>query len=300
MSFTYPWVLLLLVLPIFLIVAPPSRAFGLVLPFDHKNHKSSRALKWLLAGFDRLPALILAMVILMLAGPKTLQRPHEKRSLTNIQICMDVSGSMSVENRYENARDAILDFVNKRQGDAFGLTLFGSHQIRWIPLTTDLDAIRNALPFANPNNQPMHMSGTRIGAALMFCRDNMTQEATQGDRLIVLVSDGESSDLGEGADTDHARELIDAGITLFHIHVGTSDVPPEIYDIAERTGGRAFAARDSASLKGVFDYIDRMKPAEFTPSGTIPMDDFGPFAVAALCLTCLQFIGLLGVRQTPW
>ena len=36
----------------------------------------------------------------------------------------------------------------------FGLTLFGSHQIRWIPLTKDLKAIRNAMPFADPERQP--------------------------------------------------------------------------------------------------------------------------------------------------
>ena len=62
------------------------------------------------------------------------------------------------------ARDAVVEFIDARDGDAFGLTLFGSYPIRWVPLTRDLEAIRNALPFADPQRQPMHMGGTRIGA----------------------------------------------------------------------------------------------------------------------------------------
>ena len=251
MTFVHPWVLLLLAVPVILLVSPPSRGFGLVLPFDHHEHGRRRWLAWLLAAFDRIPALALAATILMLARPQTLKQPKQVRSLTNIQFCLDVSGSMNAEDRYKNAREAIEEFIKAREGDAFGLTLFGSHQIRWTPLTTDLKAIHNALPFANPEHQPIHMAGTRIGAALLFCRDNMTQEATRGDRLIILVSDGMSSDLGEGfAETDHAKELQDAGITLFHVHVGSDDIPQEVVDIAVQSGGQAFTARDAASMVG--------------------------------------------------
>ena len=301
MTFAHPWVLLLLVLPVALLIVSPARVFGLVLPFDHHEHASSKRLGWLLAGFDRIPALILAAALLVLAGPQVLKQPRQTRSLTNIQFCLAVSGSMMADDRYKMARKAIEEFVQGREGDAFGLTLFGSHQIRWTPLTTDLRAIRDALPFANPENQPVHMSGTRIGAALLFARTNMTQEATRGDRLIILVSDGESSDLGEGfAEADYAKELQDAKITLYHIHVGAEDIPQEVVDIAHQTGGQAFAARDASSLKRVFDHIDRMKPAQFTPGGTVPMDHFAPFAIAALGLLGVHLVGLLGVRHTPW
>jgi Ca-activated chloride channel family protein len=301
MTFLHPWVLLLLAIPVVLIVAPPTRRFGLVMPFDHHAHTRRRWLGAMLAAFDRVPALALAAVVVMLAGPQVLKQPKNTRSLTNIQFCLDVSGSMMADDRYKLARQAIEDFVKVREGDAFGLTLFGSHQIRWTPLTTDLNAIRNGLPFANPENQPLHMSGTRIGAALLFCRDNMTQEAERGDRMIVLVSDGESSDLGEGfSEADYAQELQDAQITLYHIHVGAEEIPQDVVDIAHQTGGQAFAARDSTSLRRVFEHIDRMRPARFTPGGTVPMDFYRPFAIAALALAGVHALGLLGVRHTPW
>ena len=50
----------------------------------------------------------------------------------------------------------------------------------------------------------------------------------------------------------------------------------------------------------MFKHIDRMKPARFAPAGTVPLDEFGPFAVAALALAGLHAVGLLFARYTPW
>jgi len=304
MTFTHPWVLLLLVVPVALAWTVVSRGAGLVMPLDHQSEANAggrwqRALGWLLGAFDAVPLLVLAGAILIIAGPQILKQPKRERLLTNIQICMDVSGSMSGRN-YQIASQAIEDFTRAREGDAFGLTLFGVAQIRWLPLTKDLQVMRNAMPFANPDNQPRHMSGTAIAAALRFCKSNMEIEATEGDRLIVLVSDGFSSDLGNGEEYEVADELKAAGITLYHIHVDQSDIPSEVVELARGTGGDGFHASDAASLRTVFAHIDRMKPARYASVGTVPMDHFRPFAIAVLALLGLHGIGLMGVRYTPW
>ena len=304
MTFTHPWVLLLLVVPVALAWTVVSRGAGLVMPLDHQSEANAggrrqRALGWLLGAFDAVPLLVLAGAILIIAGPQILKQPKRERLLTNIQICMDVSGSMSGRN-YQIASQAIEDFTRAREGDAFGLTLFGVAQIRWLPLTKDLQVMRNAMPFANPDNQPRHMSGTAIAAALRFCKSNMEIEATEGDRLIVLVSDGFSSDLGNGEEYEVVDELKAAGITLYHIHVDQSDIPSEVVELARGTGGDGFHASDAASLRTVFAHIDRMKPARYASVGTVPMDHFRPFAIAVLALLGLHGIGLMGVRYTPW
>lgn len=301
MTFTHPWVLLFLAIPALILWAVPNRGWGLALPFDHVRHASRRWLSWLLGGMDCVPALLLAAAIVVLAGPQVLKQPKNKRELTNIQFCLDVSGSMTIDNRYEMAKEAIESFITAREGDAFGLTLFGSHQIRWMPLTKDMSAIRNSLPFADPSHQPLHMSGTMIGAALRFCLANMVAEAGEGDRLIILVSDGASADLGEGfAEGDVADELANEKITVYHIHVANDEMPSEVVDIAQRTGGEAFQAGDPVTLRKVFDHIDRMRPAKFNPQGTVPMDHFRPFALVAIALLGLHMFGLMGLRYTPW
>ncbi len=202
--------------------------------------------------------------------------------------------------RYRMAADAIKDFTRAREGDAFGLTLFGSYQIRWLPLTRDLRAIRNAMAFADPAHQPPHMGGTAIADALRFCTRNIESESEEGDRMIVLVSDGFSSDLGGGEHERVASELRAANITLYHVHVGESDVPTQVVDMARETGGEALAAADPESLQEIFRHIDRMTPARFRSLGTQPMDHFRPFALAALVAAGVHTLGLLGMRYTPW
>jgi len=300
MTFTHPWVLLLLAVPIVLLWTILARPSGMTAPADGlPAQRERRVLRAFLGFFELVPLALLAVAIVTLAGPQTLQQPKRERSLTNITICLDVSGSMSGRN-YQLATKAVEDFIRAREGDAFGLTLFGIQQIRWLPLTKDLQAVRNALPFANPDFQPSHMGGTAIGAALQFCGRNMVAEAKTGDRLIILVSDGMSADLGDDKPTEIGEELKDEGITVFHIHIDESEVPGDVLELVELTGGQSFAATDLQSLKAIFTHIDRMKPATFSNPGTVPLDRFAPFAVVALLLCGLHAVGLLGARWTPW
>lgn len=307
MTFAHPLVLLLLAIPALMLWAIPMRGPGVVLPFDGHvtapkgwRRLRARMLAGLLGLFECVPPLLLAAAIAILAGPQRLQAPKDARELTNIQFCLDVSGSMAVEDRYDMAKEAVEQFVLRREGDAFGLTLFGSRQIRWTPLTTDLTAIRGSLPFANPRRQPSHMGGTMIGAALRFCRDNMVEEAERGDRLIILISDGQSFDLQGDSAGEIGDELVEAGIVVYHVHVSNDPVPDEVVEITERTGGESFQASDPGSLERVFLHIDRMRPARYTSLSTVPMDWFTPFALVGAGLLAFHLVGLLGVRYTPW
>lgn len=302
MTFSAPMVLLFLAIPVIIAVFVwQHRGWGLAMPFDHRAHRTRRFLSVVLKGLEFTPAIVLAAVIIILAGPQVLRRPSNQRVLTNIQFCFDVSGSMNSGGRYTMARKAVENFIDAREGDAFGMTLFGSYQIRWVPLTRDLEAIRQSLEFADPRRQPIHMGGTRIGSALKFCHGNMLAEAEQGDRMIVLVSDGMSSDLSDPSSQAEIAELLeDSDITLYHVHVGTSSVPATVADLARQSGGEAFVATDRKGLDRVFDHIDRMRPAKFEPGGTVPMDNFLPFVLVALVALGLHVMGILGLRYTPW
>ena len=299
MTFAHPWMLLLVAVPVLLAWTVVVREPGVTVPADRVDAPERPWLRRTLAAFDLAPLALMAVAIAALAGPQVMAPPRAGRSLTNIQICLDVSGSMGGRNHGLASR-AIEEFTRAREGDAFGLTMFGVQQVRWLPLTTDLQAIRDALPFADPFNQPSHMGGTMIGAALRFCGRNMAAEAKDGDRLIVLVSDGQSGDLSGGAALEIGRELRDAGIVVYHVHIDESAVPADVEDLVEETGGEAFAATDASSMRAIFSHIDRMKPARFAPAGTEPLDEFRPFALAALALLGIHAVGLLGMRYVPW
>ena len=244
MSFSQPWVLLLLVVPVlFGYWVWVRRGRRLVLPFDHGLPGTGRWIRTVLQVGETLPGLVLAVAVLLLAGPQQLDAPKLKRSLTNIQFCLDVSGSMTAPfgdgDRYDAAMKAINDFLAFREGDAFGLTFFGNQVLHWVPLTTDPSAFKCATPFMGPRRNIPGFGGTEIGKALLACRDVLVTRE-EGDRMIILVSDGQSADLGGQRDDEVVRKMREDGITVYGIHIANSNVPAPIVTITAATGGEVF------------------------------------------------------------
>ena len=306
MTFTYPAVLFLLLFPALLIVWVWSgRGNRLVMPFDHGVQPSGRVLRVLVDAAQTLPSLILAVVIVILAGPQRLGDPLTQKVLTNIEFCIDVSGSMIAPfgdgTRYDASMAAIEDFLDYREGDAFGLTFFGNEVLHWVPLTSDVSAIRCAPPFMNPKNpgHPNWFRGTAIGKALMACREVLTARE-EGDRMIILVSDGSSFDLFNGNDLEIARKLNADNIAVYGVHISTSEVPGPVVNITQLTGGEVFNPGDPEGLKSVFQRIDEMQETRLEKISAETMDDFEPYSLAGLSVLALSLLSLLGLRYTPW
>jgi Ca-activated chloride channel family protein len=302
MSFAYPWVLALLAVPVALLVWEWKRGgLPLVMPFDHAEPRRGNMLAGLLHAAHSLPALLLAAAIVILAGPQRWSEPKTRRALTNIEFCLDVSGSMvsgfGGSTRYDAAMESINEFITYRQGDAFGLTIFGSSVLHWVPLTSDPSAFRCATPFLRPERLPPWFGGgTMIGMALEACLKVLAARE-EGDRMIILVSDGYSFDLN---DETVARKLRDHNIPVYTIHVADGSPPEQIDTLARITGGEVFAAGDPAALKAVFKRIDEMRATRLEKTAPEVMDHFGPFAWAGLSALGAMALTLLGLRRTPW
>jgi len=304
MSFAYPYVLGLLLIPVLLLWRIWDRGGPRVaLPFDHGATRSRGGLRVALDLGESLAPLLLALVILVLAGPQKLGEPKSERQMTNIEFCVDVSSSMLAPfgegTRYDTSMKAIDDFLTVRGGDAFGLTFFANNVIQWVPLTNDPSAIRCAPPFMNPQNGPPWMMGTMVGLALRDCKKTLA-ERSEGDRMVVLVTDGYSYDLANGNDEVVARELLKENITVFIIHVAETEVPPQMGTIATITGGEVFSAGDPEGLKSVFKRIDAMKQTKLKKTMAETIDDFGPYCLAGLSTLGVLAATLLGLRYTPW
>jgi Ca-activated chloride channel family protein len=138
-----------------------------------------------------------------------------------------------------------------------------------------------------------------IGAALHHTLKVMTAR-TEGDRMIVLLTDGYSFDLSGGADLAIGRKLREAGIEVFSIHIGESAPPAEVSTIASMTGGQIFAAGEPAALQAVFRRIDEMKKARLEKVSAETQDHFRPWTRVGGGLLAAWLITLFGLRYAPW
>lgn len=304
MTFGHPWVLSLLAIPVLLMVREiAGRKPAVALPFDHGEQPTGRWLAGLTNAANMLPALILGVAIVLLAAPLVIAKPTQERLLSNVDFVLDVSGSMTSEfgggSRYDAAMQAIENFTSRRKGDAFGLTIFGNEVLEWTPLTQDTSAIRNATPFLRPESLPTQLGGTEIGKAIKFCYKKLALRG-EGDRLLILLSDGQSADLGGSQAEKIGAELAAEKVVLYTIHIGDDAPPDEMYALTRPSGGQVFAAADPTALVRVFGHIDQMQPSRLKPSDRRQVFFYGPFAAIGLVLVGLQVCVSFGLRYSPW
>jgi Ca-activated chloride channel family protein len=304
-SFHHPFVLLLLVLPVsygfWLWVR---RGHPLTVPFDHTKVSDGKWLRRCAVTAEMLVAAMLAVAVLILAQPRKPALPTNARVLNNIVFCLDVSGSMGTPvapgvSRFDAAMTAINSFCNYRKGDSFGLTIFGGEYLHWLPPTKELSAIQFAAPFLKPGKLPYWFGGTMIAKALDGCLQRLEQ-TTEGDRAIILVTDGGSADFANGRDREIGQKLAAAKIRVYAVLIAKDQGSQGVYVISSLTNGRVFDAADPATLSFVFHEIDQMQKARFKPVVADWVDFDKPFAIAGLVL--LGFFGMaqFGLRFTPW
>ena len=190
--------------------------------------------------------IVIAVGVMILAEPRRELTGESEQEMRNIQILLDVSGSMTSpygkQTRYDAAMAAVGQFTTFRKGDAFGLSVFGGEVINWVPLTKDLSALRLAAPFLRPDKLPTYMSDTFIGKGLLKVKNLL--EEHPGPRMIILLTDGQSSDLGPRQTTAVAKALSAANIKVYSIFIGDNESTVDIATIARPDGGRVLSSAD--------------------------------------------------------
>ncbi len=297
-------VLFLLLIPALLLIWTWTRkGRNVVLPLDHARSPRGSWIRAFVGIAESLPAILLAIVILILAGPQRWDEPRSQKVLTNIEFCVDVSGSMTASfgdgDRYEASMKAINDFLDYRTGDAFGLTFFGNAVLHWVPLTTDVSAFRCAPPFMRPGTTPRWFNGTEIGKALLACRKVLI-EREEGDRMIILVSDGYSADLGGDRDMEIARTLRNDNIVVYGVHIAETTTPESIVNITSLTGGEVFNPGDPDGLRRVFERIDEMQETKIEKVRAEAVDHYPLWCLLGLGTLGAALLVAFGLRYTPW
>ena len=283
LEFGSPWVLLLLLfLPGWWVWRRRRRPPAIVFSRVGVLALGPRAGRALARALHVARNLVLIGLIIALARPRSAGRAEQSTTEgINIVIAFDISSSMLAEdfqpqNRLEVARDKVKQFIAMRNSDRIGVVAFSGEALTQVPLTTDYPVVMAAVD----NLQPGQLEdGTAIGTAIATAA-NRLRDAPGNSRVMVLLTDGVNN-RGSIDPRTAAQAASTFGVKIYTIGVGTEGMAPvpvgrgvfglryenrpvEIDDallteVARRTGGRYFRARDAAALQRITEEIDRLE-----------------------------------------
>jgi Ca-activated chloride channel homolog len=327
LTFAYPWLLVLIVLPLLLHrVLPAYRQTmsGVVVPFLNRLAA--------LTGQKPAPGAVVARpplsqqvflwavwlcTVLALARPQWLEKPIIKTLPTrDLLLAVDLSGSMETQDftdaagrrvdRLTAVKEVLDDFLVRRKGDRVGLIFFGSAAFVQTPFTEDLDACRTLLDEAQVRMAgPKTAFGDAIGLAItVFEHDEGTR-----DRVLIALTDG--NDTGSQVPPAKAAEIArDKQITVHTVAVGDPTAAGEekldeetLKAVATTTGGRYSHANDRAALAEIYTQLDALRTREVQTVSHRPRRElfYWPLGVGMLLSLAyhLAWAVRAGLRRKP-
>ncbi len=288
--FDWLWMFFLLPLPIvFRWLLPPvarEKEAALSIPFmdDFKSYSASQQTK---SGTLMLTLASLAWIILIIAAARpqwlgdVVEIPISGRDL---MLAVDLSGSMEVKDFTINGRTVdrltatkhvAKDFIERRVGDRIGLILFGRNAYLQTPLTFDRETVNTLL-----SESVIGLAGkeTAIGDAIGLAIKRL-QTQSESSRVLILLTDGANT-AGEISPLKAAELAAQYNLRIYTIGIGADEmvirslfgsrkVNPSadldektLTEIATKTGGKYFRARNVNELDKIYHLLDKLEPVE--------------------------------------
>lgn len=332
LSLQWPWLLLLLPLPLIVRAlnkpASEQAARGaLRVPFYHqlmqlrdreslsiKNTKSPLAIAHWLLWLSLLAAA---------SGPQWVGKPQALPSTgRDLMLAVDISGSMAQQDmkvqgsnlpRITVVKAVVNEFVRQRQGDKLGLILFGSRAYIQSPLSFDLATLGQLMDEAQVGFAGKQ---TAIGDAIGFAIKRL-RKRPENSRVVILLTDGADTastlpplEAAAVAQRENIRiYTIGVGATemevpgLFGSRLGARKINPSadldektLREIAHQTGGEYYRARNTEELQAAYNAIAALEPIEQEQQQIRPRLSLLHWPLTAALITTLS-IALLQRRS---
>ena len=257
-------------------------------------------------------ALALAALVIAAAGPRIGGDTVEvKQEGIAIVVTIDISSSMLAEdfapsNRLEVAKRQAVSFIRGRTADRIGLVAFAGEALTQVPVTLDYPVVEQAVSSLRIGSLE---DGTAIGSGLATAV-NRLRRAPGKSKVVLLLTDGENN-RGRIDPRTAAASAAAYGIKVYTIGVGTEGEAPFptgrgiggfryevlpvkidealLREIATKTGGKYFRARDSEGLGRIFHQIDALERTPVTVTRYARYDEkVRPFIIAGVVVLLLE------------
>lgn len=256
--------------------------------------------------------LIWALLVIAAARPQYAGEPyHIKSENRDIMLVVDISTSMTQPDfstrthqidRMTAVKAVVSTFIEQRTEDRVGLVLFGTRAYLQAPLTFDKQTVKEILL-----NSDAGMAGnsTSIGDALGIALKNLREEDKKDNKVIILLTDGENNDgslsMAQAIDLAEKEGIkiytigvgADAGFisSFFSLRANELD-EKSLKELAQKTQGNYFRAKDLNSLAEIYQRINELEPQN--EDGGVIQDIrelfYIPLLIALFCLTMLLLL----------
>ena len=309
----WPWVLLLLPLPLAIYYAVPATKAGkqaaLRVPFieDFRFAQQPQQRRSMLPWLKWMSLLAWVLVVLSASRPQWLGDTISINiSGRDLMIAVDLSDSMRAEdfdingqpvNRLNATKSVATEFIENRRGDRLGLILFGSRAYLQAPLTFDTRTINQLLL-----ESQIGMAGERtaIGDAIGLALKRLDANP-QGKQVLILMTDGANT-AGEVTPLKAAQLAAQRGLKIYTIGIGSDEITQRswfglratipvaqldeksLQKIATITGGRYFRAHNTQKLAEIYALLDELEPLDKDEQSFRPISALfhWPLAIALL------------------
>ncbi|WP_436717044.1 VWA domain-containing protein [Roseiconus lacunae] len=305
LTFSYPWLFLLLPLPwLVRVMLPPVRSpvVSIRVPFGRRLQEATstgavQSLATLPSRWQVFPGLVWGLVLIALVRPQWIEPPVTKELPTrDLLLLVDLSGSMQQKDfkssagntvdRLEAVKQVLGDFLEQRKGDRVGLVVFGDAPYLQAPFSTDLQLSRRLLDECQVGMAgPKTAFGDAIGLGV-----NLFGQSTAPAKTMIALTDGNDTK-SQVPPVDAARIAHDEGIHIHTVAIGDPTVVGEdkldeqaLRDVAEAAEGKYYFAADRESLAGIYDELDKIETRKVETISHRPRRDlfYWPLVVAVL------------------
>ena len=338
LEFAYPAVFFLLALIVLVAVwlllprFRRRRAPTFLFSGTHRLARRNRGLRtYLLPFFDALFIAGLVLLIVAMARPQIVEYDDAVAEGIDIFVAFDMSGSMRAidydesevrqmeragerpKNRFQEAKDTLLDFIGSRPNDRIGIVLFARDAFLQFPLTLDHGLLQEQV--AQLELGDIEEDGTAIGNALGRSLAGLEHSDAES-RIVILITDGDrrGGNVSPMQAAEMAREM---GVTVYPILVGSEGqalvatgrnpltgrssyrsvefpIDPDLLQrMADHTGGEYFRALDARAMRDdLHAILDEYDQTRLDDRGRARHHErYGAFALIALLFFAAHFLG---------
>ncbi|MCL9805922.1 VWA domain-containing protein [Flavobacterium amniphilum] len=260
--------------------------------------------------------LALSSLIIALARPRSVDVSNKSNNSDGIDIVIasDVSASMLAADlkpsRMEALKKVAASFVSERVNDRIGVVVYAAEAYTKTPVTSDKAMVLQSID--DIKFDPVLEDGTGIGMGLATAV-NRLKESKAKSKVVILMTDGVNN-AGFIEPVMASEIAADLGIKVYTIGIGTNGnamfpyayapngellfkmMPVKIdekllQEIAKKTGGKYFRAKDNSALERIYEEINKLEKSKVEELKHVNYDEkFRFFAGLAGLLLLIEIV----------